>query len=136
MSWLVSYDVTFRRVTNSSHEGSDPRYGLIAGYCVSIAVECENTSCRWTREDRTSSRGLVGQTLTRTQRAEIDVDYLDTLSLSLSTSVLINFPKPRFAVLPVALGVELQSIGGTVSVSGTGLNAIKLIVRIAQHAAS
>lgn len=49
------------------------------------------------------------------QRAEIDIDYMDSLSLSLSTSVLINFPRPRFAVLPVALGVELVSIGGTVS---------------------
>lgn len=35
--------------------------------------------------------------------------------MTLSTAVLINFPKPRFAVLPVALGVELVSIGGTVS---------------------
>ncbi|EIW69132.1 hypothetical protein TREMEDRAFT_71793 [Tremella mesenterica DSM 1558] len=48
-------------------------------------------------------------------RAEIDVDYSDSLSLSLSTSVLINFPRPRFAVLPVSLGVELASIGGTLS---------------------
>ncbi|RSH94395.1 ERMES complex subunit mmm1 [Saitozyma podzolica] len=49
-------------------------------------------------------------------RAEIDVDYLDSVSLSLSTAVLINFPRPRFAVLPVSLGVELVSLGGTLSV--------------------
>jgi len=49
------------------------------------------------------------------QRAEIDIDYLDSTSLSLSTSLLINFPRPRFAVLPVSLGVQLASIGGTVS---------------------
>ncbi|WVQ62986.1 uncharacterized protein L199_001135 [Kwoniella botswanensis] len=49
-------------------------------------------------------------------RSEIDVDYLDSISLSLSTAVLVNFPRPRFAVLPVALGVELVSIGGTLSV--------------------
>ncbi|WVR04050.1 hypothetical protein IAU60_001049 [Kwoniella sp. DSM 27419] len=49
-------------------------------------------------------------------RAEIDVDYLDSLSLSLSTAVLVNFPRPRFAVLPVSLGVELISIGGTLSI--------------------
>lgn len=42
------------------------------------------------------------------------MDYADTLSLSLATSVLINFPRPRFAALPVSLGVELASIGGTV----------------------
>ena len=49
------------------------------------------------------------------QRAEIDIDYIDSAALSLSTSLLINFPRPRFAVLPVSLGVELASIGGTVS---------------------
>ncbi|WWC87517.1 uncharacterized protein L201_002407 [Kwoniella dendrophila CBS 6074] len=49
-------------------------------------------------------------------RAEIDIDYLDSISLSLSTAVLVNFPRPRFAVLPVSLGVELVSIGGTLSI--------------------
>ncbi|KAL7419811.1 ERMES complex subunit mmm1 [Cryptotrichosporon argae] len=49
-------------------------------------------------------------------RAEIDIDYLDAVSLSVSTSVLVNFPRPRFAVLPVAIGVELASVGGTLSV--------------------
>ncbi|KAL1410206.1 ERMES complex subunit mmm1 [Vanrija albida] len=49
-------------------------------------------------------------------RAEIDVDYADTVSLSISTAVVINFPRPRFAVLPVSIGVELQSVGGTLSV--------------------
>ena len=43
------------------------------------------------------------------------MDYSDAVSLSLSTAVLINFPRPRFAVLPVSLGVELAAIGGTVS---------------------
>jgi hypothetical protein len=43
------------------------------------------------------------------------MDYSDAVSLSLSTAVLVNFPKPRFAVLPVSLGVELAAIGGTVS---------------------
>ncbi|WVQ83563.1 hypothetical protein IAT38_005704 [Cryptococcus sp. DSM 104549] len=49
-------------------------------------------------------------------RAEIDMDYFDSLSMSLSTAVLVNFPRPRFAVLPVMLGVELVSIGGTLSI--------------------
>lgn len=48
-------------------------------------------------------------------RAEVDLDYADTVSLAISTAVLINFPRPRFAVLPVAIGVELVSFGGTVS---------------------
>ncbi|WOO78930.1 Maintenance of mitochondrial morphology protein 1 [Vanrija pseudolonga] len=49
-------------------------------------------------------------------RAEIDIDYADTVSLSISTAVVINFPRPRFAVLPVSIGVELQTFGGTLSV--------------------
>ncbi|WVN90415.1 uncharacterized protein L203_105651 [Cryptococcus depauperatus CBS 7841] len=50
-------------------------------------------------------------------RAEIDVDYIDSMSMSLSTAILVNFPRPRFAVLPVSLGVELLSLGGTMSVT-------------------
>lgn len=49
------------------------------------------------------------------QRAEVDVDYTDSIHLSLATSLVINFPQPRFAILPVALGVELVGFGGTVS---------------------
>lgn len=49
------------------------------------------------------------------QRVELDLDYADSTHLSLSTSVLINVPRSRFAVLPVSLGVELIGLGGTVS---------------------
>ncbi|CAK9786726.1 hypothetical protein CC85DRAFT_248302 [Cutaneotrichosporon oleaginosum] len=49
-------------------------------------------------------------------RCEIDVDFADSISLTVATSVLVNFPRPRFAVLPVQIGVELVSVGGTLSV--------------------
>lgn len=49
-------------------------------------------------------------------RCEIDVDFADSVSLTISTAVLVNFPRPRFAVLPVQIGVELVSVGGTLSV--------------------
>ncbi|TXT11048.1 hypothetical protein VHUM_01799 [Vanrija humicola] len=49
-------------------------------------------------------------------RAEIDVDYTDAVALSISTAVVINFPRPRFAVLPVSIGVELRTFAGTLSV--------------------
>lgn len=58
---------------------------------------------------------IISQAATDLQRAEVDIDYTDSVSFSVSTAVLINFPRPRFAVLPVSLGVELVSIGGTVS---------------------
>lgn len=48
-------------------------------------------------------------------RAEVDIDYNDSIHLSIATSLLINFPRPRFAVLPVALGIELVGIGGTLT---------------------
>lgn len=47
-------------------------------------------------------------------RCEIDIDFADSISLNISTSVVVNFPRPRFAVLPVSIGVELVSVGGTV----------------------
>ncbi|BEI80214.1 hypothetical protein CcaverHIS002_0107430 [Cutaneotrichosporon cavernicola] len=49
-------------------------------------------------------------------RCEIDVDFADSISLIISTAVVVNFPRPRFAVLPVQIGVELVSVGGTLSV--------------------
>ncbi|SCV68648.1 BQ2448_769 [Microbotryum intermedium] len=49
-------------------------------------------------------------------RVEFDVDYLDQVSLSISTSVLFNFPRPSFAVLPVSLGITLERFSGTLTV--------------------
>ncbi|KAK4049638.1 hypothetical protein OIO90_005397 [Microbotryomycetes sp. JL221] len=49
-------------------------------------------------------------------RVEIDVDFTDHVSLSVSTSLLANFPRPRFAVLPVSLGLTLERFSGTLTV--------------------
>jgi hypothetical protein len=49
------------------------------------------------------------------QRAEVDLDYNDSIHLSIATNIVVNFPQPRFAVLPVNLGVEVLGFGGTVS---------------------
>ncbi|RUS22587.1 hypothetical protein BC937DRAFT_88348 [Endogone sp. FLAS-F59071] len=38
-----------------------------------------------------------------TPRAEIDFDFNDQLSLGIDTHILVNWPKPRFAALPVSL---------------------------------
>lgn len=50
------------------------------------------------------------------QRVELDLDYTDKVSLSLSTRVVMNFPRPRFAVLPVSLSLTLQRFSGTLTV--------------------
>ncbi|KAI5479368.1 dimethylaniline monooxygenase (N-oxide forming) [Pseudohyphozyma bogoriensis] len=49
-------------------------------------------------------------------RVELDLDYTDHVSLSISTCLLVNFPRPRFAVLPISLGLTLERFSGTVTV--------------------
>jgi hypothetical protein len=46
----------------------------------------------------------------------VDLDYNDSIHLSIATNIVVNFPQPRFAVLPVNLGVEVLGFGGTVSI--------------------
>ncbi|KWU46765.1 hypothetical protein RHOSPDRAFT_7012, partial [Rhodotorula sp. JG-1b] len=49
-------------------------------------------------------------------RVEIDVDYSDRVVLAVSTRVVLNFPRPRFAILPVSLSVSLERFSGTLTV--------------------
>lgn len=49
-------------------------------------------------------------------RIEIDVDYSDQITLAIDTKLLINFPKPRFAVLPVSLSLTISRFSGTLAV--------------------
>lgn len=49
-------------------------------------------------------------------RIEIDVDYSDQITLAIDTKLLINFPKPRFAVLPVSLGLTIVRFSGTLAI--------------------
>lgn len=48
------------------------------------------------------------------QHIEADLDYSDHVALSIETKVAINLPKPRFAVLPVSLGMTLAKFSATV----------------------
>lgn len=49
-------------------------------------------------------------------RIEIDVDYSDQITLAIETKLLINFPKPRFAVLPVSLSLTIVRFSGTLAI--------------------
>lgn len=51
------------------------------------------------------------------QRIEIDIDYSDHVSLGIETKVLVNFPKPKFAIIPVSLALALVRFSATVSLS-------------------
>ncbi|KAL9935497.1 hypothetical protein V8E36_005845 [Tilletia maclaganii] len=48
-------------------------------------------------------------------RIELDVDYNDQLSLSIETKLVVNFPRPRFAVLPISLSLTVVKFSGTLA---------------------
>ncbi|GAA6048039.1 hypothetical protein NBRC10513_003716 [Rhodotorula toruloides] len=61
---------------------------------------------------RVRPSGMGGESV----RVELDLEYTDTVVLSVSTRVVMNFPRPRFAVLPVSLSITLERFSGTVTV--------------------
>lgn len=50
-------------------------------------------------------------------QARMDVDLSDFITLGLETRLLLNYPKPLSAVLPVALAVSVVRFSGTLSIS-------------------
>lgn len=67
-------------------------------------------------------------------RVEVDVDYTDSISLAIETKLLINLPRPRFAVLPISLGLTIERFSGTVS-DGVGQREDRTVVRLTQSSA-
>nr|POE56799.1 maintenance of mitochondrial morphology protein 1 [Quercus suber] len=50
-------------------------------------------------------------------QARMDVDLSDLVTLGIETKLVLNYPKPAVAVLPVALAVSVVRFSGTLSVS-------------------
>ncbi|KAI9772899.1 MAG: ERMES complex subunit mmm1 [Geoglossum simile] len=50
-------------------------------------------------------------------QARMDVDLSDFITLGVETKLVLNYPKPRVAVLPVALSVSVVRFSGTLSIS-------------------
>jgi maintenance of morphology protein 1 len=50
-------------------------------------------------------------------QARMDVDLSDFITLALETKLLLNYPKPLVAILPVALAVSVVRFSGTLSIS-------------------
>ncbi len=50
-------------------------------------------------------------------QARMDVDLSDFITLALETKLLLNYPKPLTAILPVALSVSVVRFSGTLSIS-------------------
>jgi maintenance of morphology protein 1 len=63
-----------------------------------------------------SSGGGLGSEEARLQ-ARMDVDLSDVITLGVETTLVLNYPKPRTAVLPVALAVSVVRFSGTLAVS-------------------
>lgn len=49
--------------------------------------------------------------------ATMDIDLSDTITLAIETSLELNYPSPKFAILPVALGVTIVRFAGTLSIA-------------------
>ena len=64
----------------------------------------------------TSSGGIPGTEEGRLQ-ARMDVDLSDVITLGIETTLVLNYPKPFVAVLPVALAVSVVRFSGTLAVS-------------------
>jgi len=60
--------------------------------------------------------GAAGREHGRLQ-ARMDVDLSDFITLALETKLLLNYPKPLVAILPVALAVSVVRFSGTLSIS-------------------
>ena len=52
----------------------------------------------------------------RTLQAHLDVELNDTITLGLETKLILNYPRPLAAALPVSLVVEVTRFRGTVSI--------------------
>ncbi|GME38157.1 Maintenance of mitochondrial morphology protein 1 [Neofusicoccum parvum] len=50
-------------------------------------------------------------------QARMDVDLSDVITLGIETTLMLNWPRPKVAVLPVALAVSVVRFSGTVSLS-------------------
>ena len=50
-------------------------------------------------------------------QARMDVDLSDFITLGIETTLVLNYPRPRIAVLPVALSVSVVRFSGTLSIS-------------------
>lgn len=50
-------------------------------------------------------------------QARMDVDLSDAITLGVDTKLILNYPRPKSAVLPVALSVSVIRFSGTLSIS-------------------
>ena len=71
------------------------------------------SNCKIYPVDDDTTNGPEGPRL----QAHMDVDLSDFITLGIETKVILNYPKPLTAVLPVALSVSVVRFSGTLSIS-------------------
>ncbi|CAF9906163.1 ERMES complex subunit mmm1 [Imshaugia aleurites] len=71
------------------------------------------SNCRVHPVDDGDTNGPEGPRL----EARMDVDLSDFITLGVETKIILNYPKPLTAVLPVALAVSVVRFSGTLSIS-------------------
>ena len=84
--------------------------------CRVIPVDENGQPVKQMPGKRGTNRGGLGES--RLQ-ARMDVDLSDVVTLGIETKLVLNYPKPFSAVLPVALAVSVVRFSGTLSLSFT-----------------
>ena len=85
--------------------------------CRVIPVDDDGTVVKPTAS--TGRRGFANALRDSRLAARMDVDLSDVVTLGIETKLVLNYPKPFVAVLPVALSVSVVRFSGTLSMSFT-----------------
>ncbi|PNS15611.1 Maintenance of mitochondrial morphology protein 1 [Sphaceloma murrayae] len=83
--------------------------------CRVIPVDEDGTPVKPTG----NRRGFLNALRDSRLQAHMDVDLSDVVTLGIETKLILNYPKPFVAVLPVALSVSVVRFSGTLSLSFT-----------------
>ncbi|KAK7058819.1 ERMES complex subunit mmm1 [Paramarasmius palmivorus] len=83
------------------------------GFLDPIVVHSVNLGCSAPRLYNGRRRALPKD---QPPEIEFDLDYADSISVSLSTSYLFNYPMPSFARLPVSLTISLSQFKSSISI--------------------
>ena len=75
------------------------------------------SNCRVVPVDGAGQPMAAADAGARTLHARMDVDLSDVVTLAVDTSLVLHYPKPRAAVLPVALSISVVRFSGTLSLS-------------------
>ncbi|KZT74721.1 maintenance of mitochondrial morphology protein 1 [Daedalea quercina L-15889] len=105
LSGAAGDEVARKRVEDFANSFRPP------GFLDPIKVHTVDLGISAPRLSRARPKPSVSQDLD--SAIQLDMDYVDTVSISLSTSVLFNYPFSSFARLPVSLTISLSLFSAT-----------------------